>query len=152
MKNLSGEVILNVPANTAWEMYRNNEAVSKICPEMLAAAEYLRGDGSPGSLRLFKLGPAVQDYVKESTERIDKVEIGSSVTYSVIAGCLRDMYNPYVVTISFRHVPGFEKDKCIARWEAEYEPLNSTVPEPERAKEAALGFLRLFEKFYCSMK
>ncbi|KAF3774624.1 MLP-like protein 423 [Nymphaea thermarum] len=165
MRSLSGEVILNVPAHTAWEMYRNNDTVSKISPDMLAAAEYLQGDGSPGSLRLFKLGPgrpkrtvcfygesAVQDYVKESTERIDEVEVGRSVTYSVLAGCLREMYNPYKVTFSFCPVPGFEKEKCIAGWKAEFEPLNSTVPAPERAKEAALGFLRLFEKFYCSMK
>ncbi|XP_031494149.1 uncharacterized protein LOC116260163 [Nymphaea colorata] len=152
MRSLSGEVILNVPAHTAWEMYRDNDTVSKISPDMLAAAEYLQGDGSPGSLRLFKLGPAVQDYVKESTERIDEVEVGRSVTYSVLAGCLREMYNPYKVTFSFCPVPGFEKEKCVAGWKAEFEPLNSTVPAPERAKEAALGFLCLFEKFYCSMK
>ena len=57
MKTMKGEVVLNIPAEKAWEMYRSNEIVSKIDPNMLAGAEYLRGDGSPGSLRLFRLGP-----------------------------------------------------------------------------------------------
>lgn len=57
MKTMKGEVVLNIPAERAWEMYRDNEIISKINPQMLAGAEYLEGDGSPGSLRLFKLGP-----------------------------------------------------------------------------------------------
>jgi hypothetical protein len=48
MKNLQGEVQLNIPADKAWEMFTNNEIVSKINPEMHASAEYLEGDGSPG--------------------------------------------------------------------------------------------------------
>lgn len=59
MKNMKGQVVLNLPAEKAWEMYRNNEIISKINPEMLAHAEYIQGDGSPGSLRLFKLGPGM---------------------------------------------------------------------------------------------
>lgn len=57
MRCMKGEVVLNIPAQKAWEMYRDNEIISKINPDMLSAAEYIRGDGSPGSLRLFKLGP-----------------------------------------------------------------------------------------------
>lgn len=57
MKTMKGEVVLNIPAEKAWELYRNNEIVGKIDPEMLAGAKYLRGDGGPGSLRLFRLGP-----------------------------------------------------------------------------------------------
>lgn len=52
---MKGEVVLNIPAEKAWELYRNNEIVGKIDPEMLAGAKYLRGDGGPGSLRLFRL-------------------------------------------------------------------------------------------------
>ena len=37
--------------------HTSNEILSKVNPEMLAGAEYLEGDGSPGSLRLFRLGP-----------------------------------------------------------------------------------------------
>lgn len=59
MKKMKGQVVLNLPAEKAWEMYRNNEIISKINPEMLAHAEYIQGDGSPGSLRLFKLGPGM---------------------------------------------------------------------------------------------
>lgn len=59
MKNLQAEVQLNIPANKAWEMFTSNEIVAKINPEMLASAEYLEGDGSPGSLRLFRLGPGM---------------------------------------------------------------------------------------------
>lgn len=59
MKSMRGEVVLNIPAAQAWEMYRNNETMSQINPDMLAKAEYLHGDGSPGSLRLFKLGPGI---------------------------------------------------------------------------------------------
>ena len=44
-------------------MYRDNEVISKINPEMLAQAEYIQGDGSPGSLRLFKLGPGIYIYI-----------------------------------------------------------------------------------------
>lgn len=57
MKMMKGEVVLNIPAEKAWEMYRNNEIISQINPEMLSGAEYIQGDGGPGSLRLFKLGP-----------------------------------------------------------------------------------------------
>ncbi|CAL5342607.1 unnamed protein product [Camellia sinensis] len=91
MKSMKGEVVLNVPAE---KMCRDNEIISKINPEMLAAAEYVNGDGNPGSLRLFKLGSAVSGYVTESTEKIQRVEIGRSVTYSVIGVDLRKMYDP----------------------------------------------------------
>lgn len=57
MKTMKGEVVLNIPPEKAWEMYRNNEIISKINPDLLSTAEYIQGDGAPGSLRLFKLGP-----------------------------------------------------------------------------------------------
>ena len=57
MKSLKGEVVLNIPAEKAWEMYRDDKIISQIKPEMLAHAEYVQGDGSPGSLRTLKLGP-----------------------------------------------------------------------------------------------
>ncbi|KAL0001939.1 hypothetical protein SO802_015720 [Lithocarpus litseifolius] len=90
MRSMKGEVVLNIPTEKAWEMYRDNEVISKINPEMLARAEYIQGDGNPGSLRLLSLAPAaISNYVKESTEKIEKVEMGQSVTYSVIGGDLR---------------------------------------------------------------
>ena len=64
---MKGEVVLNIPAEKAWEMYRDNEVISKINPEMLARAEYIQGDGSPGSLRLFKLGPGIYIYMTFSS-------------------------------------------------------------------------------------
>ncbi|CAL5403664.1 unnamed protein product [Camellia sinensis] len=70
---MKGEVVLNVLAEKAWVTYRDNEIISKINPEMLAAAEYVNGDGNPGSLRLFKLSSAVSSYVTESTEKMEKV-------------------------------------------------------------------------------
>ncbi|KAF8409242.1 hypothetical protein HHK36_005344 [Tetracentron sinense] len=147
MRTMKGEVVLNIPAEKAWEMYRNNEIISKINPEMLAGAEYIEGDGGPGSLRLFKLGPAVHGYVRESTEQIEKVETGRSITYRVIEGELRNMYDPYRVTFSFTPVSGQEGEKCIAEWKAEFEPLSPATPPPEKARDAALGFLESFEKF-----
>ncbi|KAJ6433452.1 hypothetical protein OIU84_017191 [Salix udensis] len=76
MSSMKGEVELDITAEKAWEMYRDNEIISKIYPEMLAHAEYIEGDGSPGSLRLFRMGPAVSSYVKESMQKIEKVEVG----------------------------------------------------------------------------
>ncbi|KAF9588434.1 hypothetical protein IFM89_010193 [Coptis chinensis] len=146
MKSMQGEVVLNISAKKAWEMYRDNEIISQINPDMLAGAEYIDGNGSPGSLRLFKLGPAVRDYVKESVQQIETVEVGHSVTYRVIQGELRDMYDPYRVTFSF--IPRSEEGKCIAQWKAEFEPLSPTIPPPEQARDAALGFLESFEKFH----
>ncbi|XP_021293588.1 uncharacterized protein LOC110423629 [Herrania umbratica] len=150
MKMMKGEVVLNIPAEKAWEMYRNNEIISKINPEMLSGAEYIQGDGGPGSLRLFKLGPAVFDYVKESMEKIEKVEMGRSVTYQVIGGDLKEMYDPYRVTFSFIPVEGKENHKCIAEWEAEFEPRAPATPPPEKARDAALGFLKSFDNFQLS--
>ncbi|XP_050248305.1 uncharacterized protein LOC126695542 [Quercus robur] len=147
MRSIKGEVVLNIPAEKEWEMYRDNEVISKINPEMLAQAEYIQGDGSPGSLRLFKLGPAISNYVKESTEKIEKVETGQSVTYRVIGGDLRRMYDPYRVTFSFIPVEGKENEMCLAEWKAEFEPLTPETPPPLKAKDAALGFLKWFEKF-----
>uniref|UniRef100_A0A6N2M2Q4 Bet v I/Major latex protein domain-containing protein n=1 Tax=Salix viminalis TaxID=40686 RepID=A0A6N2M2Q4_SALVM len=148
MSSMKGEVELDMPAEKAWEMYRDNEIISKIYPEMLARAEYIEGDGSPGSLRLFRMGPAaVSSYVKESMQKIEKVEVGRSVTYRVVGGDLRDMYDPYRITFSFAPVEGKEEEKCIAEWKAEYELLNSSMPPPDKARDAALGFLKSFDKF-----
>ncbi|KAF3965208.1 hypothetical protein CMV_010580 [Castanea mollissima] len=147
MRSMKGEVVLNIPAEKAWEMYRDNEVISKINPEMLARAEYIQGDGSPGSLRLFKLGPAISNYVKESTEKIEKMEMGQSVTYRVIGGDLRRMYDPYRVTFSFIPVEGKENEMCLAERKAEFEPLTPETPPPLKARDAALGFLKWFEKF-----
>ncbi|CAN6443651.1 unnamed protein product [Victoria cruziana] len=148
MRTLKGEVIINVPAPTAWEMFMNNEVISKINPDYLAGAAYLQGDGSPGSLRHFKLGPALRGLVKESTQKIEKVEDGRLVSYTMVGGELRNMYNPYKITFTFLPEPGSEQ-KCRAEWKADFEPLNSNVPPPEKAKEAALEFLRSFENFHC---
>lgn len=57
MKAMKGEIVLNIPAEKAWEMYRDNDKISRINPEMFAKAEYIQGDGEPGSLRRFHLGP-----------------------------------------------------------------------------------------------
>ncbi|XP_057953945.1 MLP-like protein 423 [Malania oleifera] len=152
MRKMKGKVVLNMRAERAWEIYRDNEIMSKINPQMLARAEYTHGDGSPGSLRKFKLGPAVCTYVKESTEKIEMVERGRSVTYSVVGGELRSMYDPYRVTFSFtplqQLMEGEEAQQCIAEWTAEYEPLTPTVPPPEKAKDIALGFLKSFDDFH----
>ncbi|CAL9012509.1 unnamed protein product, partial [Prunus brigantina] len=51
------EVMLGIPAEKAWEIYRDNDIINKINPEMLTSAKYIEGDGCRGSLRLFKLGP-----------------------------------------------------------------------------------------------
>ncbi|THG09400.1 hypothetical protein TEA_022473 [Camellia sinensis var. sinensis] len=126
---MKGEVVLNVPAE---KMCRDNEIISKINPEMLAAAEYVNGDGNP----------AVSGYVTESTEKIQRVEIGRSVTYSVIGVDLRKMYDPDRVTLSFIPVEGKEREKCIAEWKAEFEQLTPATP-PHKVRDAALGFLKV---------
>nr|CAD1823620.1 unnamed protein product [Ananas comosus var. bracteatus] len=131
MKTMRGEVVLSIPAKKAWEMFTNNEVLSKIEPDMLASAEYIQGDGTPGSLRLFKLGPALHGYVKESMQRIEKVEPGRCMSYRVVGGELRAWK---------------ENEQCIAEWKAEFEPVSPAVPPPEKAKEAALGFLKCFER------
>lgn len=90
---------------------------------------------------------AICNYVKESTEKIEKVENGRSVTYRVIGGELSRMYDPYRVTISFVPVHENEEHKCIAEWKAEYEMLTPDTPPPHKARDAALGFLNCFDKF-----
>lgn len=90
---------------------------------------------------------AVRSYVKESTEKIERVEGGRSVTYRVVGGDLHKMYDPYRVTFSFTPLQGKENDKCLAEWKAEYEALNPATPPPEKARDAALGFLKWFDKF-----
>ncbi|CAN0915042.1 MLP-like protein 423, partial [Linum grandiflorum] len=144
MKSMEGEVELEMEAERAWRMYIDNDTIGKINPEMLSLAKYLEGDGSPGSIRLFQLGPAVQNYVKESTQKIEKIETGRSVTYRVVAGELSNMYNPYRVTFSF--IPS-NNHKCIARWQAEFEPISPLTPLPEQARDTALAFLKSFDKF-----
>ncbi|KAK9150116.1 hypothetical protein Syun_008425 [Stephania yunnanensis] len=147
MQCMRGEVVLNIPAQKAWEMYRDDNIISKINPDMLACAEYIQGDGSPGSLRRFRLGPAVQGYVRESTEKIEKVdEAKRSVTYSVIGGDLTDMYRPYRVTFSFHH-RHHRHDACLAEWKAEYDPVSPATPPPHKARDAALAFLNCFHNY-----
>ncbi|GJN16446.1 hypothetical protein PR202_gb03435 [Eleusine coracana subsp. coracana] len=83
MEDLQGEVHLNIPAHKAWEMFTNNETVAKINPEMLASAEYLKGDGSLRSLRILRLGPALHHFVKEYVQKIKKIESGRHLSYEV---------------------------------------------------------------------
>lgn len=85
--------------------------------------------------------------MNESTEKIEKVEIRRSVTYRVVGGELRKMHDPYKVTFSFIPVEGEEREKYIAEWKAEFEPLTPTTPAPEKARDAALGFLKSFKQF-----
>lgn len=91
---------------------------------------------------------AVSSYVEESVERIEKVETGRSVSYDVVGGELRKMYNPYKVTFTFTPVEGKENEMCVAQWKAEYEPLTPTIPPPDKARDAALQFLLCFDKFH----
>uniref|UniRef100_A0A0A9A7T6 Bet v I/Major latex protein domain-containing protein n=1 Tax=Arundo donax TaxID=35708 RepID=A0A0A9A7T6_ARUDO len=109
---------------------------------MLAGAEYLEGDGS---LRLFRLGPALHHFVKESAQKIKKVESGRCLGYEVIRGELKQIYDPYHVTFSFVPVSGKENEHCVAGSKAEFEPISTTTPLPENAKDAALGFLKHME-------
>ncbi|XP_039013156.1 uncharacterized protein LOC120142710 [Hibiscus syriacus] len=149
MKMMKGEVVLSMPAEKAWEMYRNDEIISKVNPDLLSRAHYIQGDGGPGSLRLFKLGPAVSNYVKESVEKIEKMVSGRSVTYEVIGGELKEMYDPYRVTFSFIPIEG-DNTKCIAEWKAEFEQSAPTTPPPDKAKDAAPRFLKSFDNFQLS--
>ncbi|CAK7324001.1 unnamed protein product [Dovyalis caffra] len=134
MRSMKGEVELNIPAQKAWEMYRDNEIISKINPEMLALAEYidivpnhvfanliLRYQPTTLIYQSFTVFHAlVSSYVKEPMQKIEKVEIGRSVTNSVVGGRLRDMYDPFRVTFSLVPVQGKrkEEEKCIAEWKA----------------------------------
>nr|POE71254.1 hypothetical protein CFP56_66628 [Quercus suber] len=90
---------------------------------------------------------AISNYVKESTEKIEKVEMGQSVKYRAIGGDLRRMYDPYRVTFSFIPVEGKENEMCLAEGKAEFKPLTPETPSPLKARDAALGFLKWFEKF-----
>lgn len=90
-------------------------------------------------------GAAIESYVKESVEKIEKVEEGRGVRYEVIGGELSKMYDPYRVSFSFNPVSGYEDTKCMAAWKVEYETLSPDTPPPHRAKEAALAFLSCFD-------
>ncbi|KAG2583514.1 hypothetical protein PVAP13_6KG225000 [Panicum virgatum] len=158
MQSLQGEVQLNIPASQAWEMFTSNEIVSKVNPDMLclAGAEYLEGDGSPGSLRLFRLGPVVLQLLpcrsiitndsEESVQKTEKVEPGRCIGYEAIRGELK-MYDTYFIPrhLLLRPCPGKEGKSCIAGWKAEFDPTSSTTPQPENAEDASLGFLRQLE-------
>eukprot|EP00253_Pinus_taeda_P001676 PITA_01676 len=149
---MDGEVELNVPASKAWEIFKTNELIKKVNPNLLANAEYIEGDGRPGSIRLFKLGPGVKTYVSESKQRIEEVKEGPGsdvlqMKYRVVEGELKKMYDSYTVTFSFR---SDEKNKCIAGWRAEYQSLSPNVAPPDKAKNFALRFLKAIEDFYLS--
>ena len=60
IETMRGEIVLNMSAEKAWEVLTNNDKLSKVDPQMLSSAEYIEGDGSPGTLRLFKLGPGTK--------------------------------------------------------------------------------------------
>jgi hypothetical protein len=64
-------------------------------------------------------------------------------SYQVIRGELKEMYDPYHVTFSLIPFPGKEGEQCIAGWKAEFDLINPHAPLPEKAKDAALGFLKL---------
>lgn len=83
--------------------------------------------------------------MKESVQKIEKVEPGHCISYEVIRGELKEMYDPYHVTFTFVPVPGKDGKQCIAGWKAEFKPISRTAPLPENAKDAALGFLKQLE-------
>ncbi|CAI0541786.1 unnamed protein product [Linum tenue] len=70
----------------------------------------------PGSIRLFQLGPAVQSYVKELMEKIEKVEPGRSVTYRVIGGDLRDNNGRRWVTVKVWPAVGLISPEDAQQW------------------------------------
>ncbi|KAJ3683415.1 hypothetical protein LUZ60_013642 [Juncus effusus] len=144
---MRGEIELKMSAYKAWEIFTNNEKLSKVDPHLLSSAEYLQGDGSPGSIRLFKLGPGLHGYVNESIQKIEKVETGRCIDYQVLGGQLHEMYDPYHVTFSFIPIEGKEAERCIAEWKTEFTQILPEIPQPEKAKDAALQFLKSFEKF-----
>ena len=72
------------------------------------------------------------------------------MTYSVIGGDLKNLYDPYRVTFSFIPVEGKENEQCIAEWKVEFEPLSPATPPPEKARDSALRFLKSFDKFQLS--
>lgn len=65
------------------------------------------------------------------------------MTYQVTNGELSKMYNPYRVTFSFIYV---SNEQCVVEWKAEYEQITPKIPTPEKARDAALSFLKSFEK------
>ncbi|GJN03332.1 hypothetical protein PR202_ga20764 [Eleusine coracana subsp. coracana] len=154
MKNLRGEVRLNIPADKAWEMFTNNETVAKINPEMLASAEYLEGDGSPGSLRIFRLGTDKTECTNLNIELIilDDLSVGLHKLQHCITlyrNMSRRLKRLSRVGISvMKSVAASAQtvfQTLIAGWKAEFDLINPPAPLPENAKDAALGFLKLFE-------
>ncbi|KAJ9177020.1 hypothetical protein P3X46_012275 [Hevea brasiliensis] len=84
---------------------------------------------------------AIRNYVKESIEKIKKVEKGRSVTYSVIDGDLKKKYDPYRLP---SHSFPLKVKKAS---KAKFEPLTLATPLPEKARDAALGFPKSFYNF-----
>ncbi|KAF3342055.1 MLP-like protein 423 [Carex littledalei] len=146
IETMRGEIVLNMSAEKAWEVFTSNDKLSKVDPQMLSSAEYITGDGGPGTLRLFKLGPALHDFVKESLQKIEKVEPGRCLAYQVVDGQLHELYDPYRVTFTFIPVSGKETEQCTVEWKAEFTLLSPEIPPPVKAKDAALDFLKSFEK------
>ncbi|PON94033.1 Bet v I/Major latex protein [Trema orientale] len=144
MRSLKGEVVLNIPAEKAWEMYRDNKIVSQK-PEMLAHAEYIPKEMvEPWKSQAFEAWSR-RVLLTRPSERVGRK--GEEETLQQIICDLHKMYDPYRVTFSFTPLQGKEQDKCIAEWKAEYEVRNTTMPPPEKARDAALGFLKWFDKF-----
>ncbi|CAI0424425.1 unnamed protein product [Linum tenue] len=70
----------------------------------------------PGSIRLFQLGPGSCAELRESTEKIEKVEPGRSVTYRVIGGDLRDNNRRRWVTVKVWPAVGLISLEDAQQW------------------------------------
>ncbi|CAI0424426.1 unnamed protein product [Linum tenue] len=97
-------------------MYRDNDIINNINPHMLPLAKYIHGNGSPAAFTVFCCVPCSCAELRESTEKIEKVEPGRSVTYRVIGGDLRDNNRRRWVTVKVWPAVGLISLEDAQQW------------------------------------
>jgi len=129
---------LEAPVDIMWNILMHEDVIlPKVIPHIIAAFEWLEGNGEPGSIRLLKLGHAIPG----GKHVIERIDINDPVTktwgYTVCQGDPKYKY----LSATMQFLPGPEENTTIANWVGVYVPQQTHTPPPD----LALSVWKVFE-------
>ncbi|GMN66587.1 hypothetical protein TIFTF001_035653 [Ficus carica] len=128
---MESQVDIKSSAERFYETFKNKQNhLPKMCPNVVQDIQLIKGDWeSIGSLRKWIFAPAGDSSTEIATIRIEAADDKKkSVTFSILDGNLKKLYNSFVVTIEA--IEKADGSGSTLKTTSEYEKVNPGVPEP----------------------